>query len=70
MISDRTSNRNRRVLHVTCTQCGGTPGFTNLVVSKYGDTIQLDPHTAGCCVIRLAEDEARALREILIEWVC
>jgi hypothetical protein len=60
---------NRRVLHVTCTSHGGAVGFTNLVATKLDGDIELDPHVTGQCVLTLAEDEAIALRDALIEWL-
>ena len=60
---------NRRAIAATCTKCGGTPGFTNLVISKRGGDIELDPHATGGCVIRLDEDSARTLSETVLEWL-
>jgi hypothetical protein len=59
----------RRTIAVTCTQHGGTPGFTNLLVRKRGDIIELDPHVTGCCVVQLDETGARELCELLAEWL-
>ncbi|MGH3511903.1 MAG: hypothetical protein ACRDQV_12790 [Pseudonocardiaceae bacterium] len=66
-----TDNRshNRRVIHATCSTHGGGAGFTNLVVSKRGGHVELNPHAGGSCVLILAEDEAIALRDTLIEWL-
>jgi hypothetical protein len=45
-------------------------GFTNLVVTKRRDgDVELDPHVAGCCLVRLDEDGARVLSEALQEWL-
>jgi hypothetical protein len=60
---------NRRAIAATCTQHGGTPGFTNLVVSKRDGEIELDPHADRGCVIRLDESGARVLSETLAEWL-
>lgn len=60
---------NRRAIPATCTQCGGTPGFTNLVITKCDGEIELDPHASGGCVIRLDESGARSLCEIVVEWL-
>ncbi|MGH3774519.1 MAG: hypothetical protein ACRDRR_02090 [Pseudonocardiaceae bacterium] len=43
------------------------PGFTNLVVSRRGGTIELDPHAVRGCVMLLDEDGARVLSEALQE---
>ncbi|MFZ0873131.1 MAG: hypothetical protein WAN20_01035 [Pseudonocardiaceae bacterium] len=59
----------RRVIHATCTKHGGGIGFTNLVVTKRGGAIELDPHVTGQCVITLAENEAIALRDALTQWL-
>ncbi len=61
---------NRRNIHATCTQHGGPVGFTNLVVTKRRDgDVELDPHVAGCCLVRLDEAGARVLSEALVEWL-
>jgi hypothetical protein len=44
-------------------------GFTNLVVSKRGGEIELNPHADGSCSLTLSEDEACALRDVLTEWL-
>ena len=44
-------------------------GFCNLRLTKVGDSIVLDPHVADCCVIELDQDQARAVRDTLIEWL-
>ncbi|HKR49101.1 MAG TPA: hypothetical protein VJT72_05875 [Pseudonocardiaceae bacterium] len=60
---------NRRVIPSHCSQHGGTPGFTNLVLRKIGHgRIELDPHAVGGCVIVLDEAAATELRNILTEW--
>lgn len=40
-------SNNRRVIHVTCSMHGGTPGYANLVVNKRDGHIVLDPHATG-----------------------
>jgi hypothetical protein len=59
----------RRVIHATCSTHGGCIGFTNLVVSKRGGAIELDPHVTGQCLLRLDEDAAQVLHETLGEWL-
>jgi hypothetical protein len=61
--------RNRRVINASCTQHGGTPGFTNLVITKRDGDIELDPHVTGGCLIKLDEGGATALRDALTEWL-
>ena len=63
------TGRSRRAIHATCTVHGGSRGFVNLVIRKLDGTIELDPHVTGQCVLRLAEDEAIALRDQLTEWL-
>jgi hypothetical protein len=58
----------RRVVMTTC-QAHGSAGFTNLLVTKENGTIVLNPHAANCCVLRLDEQAARALLDILAEWL-
>jgi hypothetical protein len=70
MISDQVRNSgSRRVIHASCTQHGGTPGFTNLVITRRDGEIELDPHVDRGCVIRLDESGARVLSETLAEWL-
>ena len=58
----------RRVLITTC-QAHGAAGFTNLLVTKEGAFIVLNPHLANCCVLRLDEQAARTLHGIFGEWL-
>jgi hypothetical protein len=55
----------RKVIHATCSVHHGPAGFADLVVSKRGGLIELDPHVTGSCVLTLAEDA----RDQLTEWV-
>lgn len=67
--SDKTAlNNHRRVIMTTC-QTHGAAGFTNLLVIKENGTIVLNPHIANCCVLRLDEQAATALSDILQEWL-
>ncbi len=66
---DRPARGNRKVIHATCSTHGAARGFTNLVVSKSDGTIVFDPHVTGQCLLTLSEDEACALRDVLIEWL-
>lgn len=58
----------RRVVATTC-RAHGSAGFTNLLVTKEAGTIVLNPHIANCCLLRLDEQAARALLDILREWL-
>lgn len=61
--------KDREVIHATCALHRGPVGFANVVVSKRGETIELDPHVTGACGLTLAEDEALALRDALTRWL-
>jgi hypothetical protein len=61
-------NNHRRVIMTTC-QTHGATGFTNLLVTKENGIIVLNPHIANCCVLRLDEQAATALLDILREWL-
>jgi hypothetical protein len=61
--------RTRKVIQATCTKHGGARGFTNLVLTKRGGEIELDPHATGACVLRLDEAAATAVRDQLTEWL-
>ncbi len=54
---------------MTTCQAHGSAGFTNLLVTKENEIIVLNPHVANCCVLRLDEHAARALLDILGEWL-
>jgi hypothetical protein len=56
------------VIMTTC-QAHGTAGFTNLLVTKEGEFIVLNPHVANCCLLRLDEQAASALFDLLGEWL-
>jgi hypothetical protein len=62
-------NPNRRVIDVHCSVHGGPRGFTNLVLTKRGKIIELDPHVTGGCVIILNEKAATELFDVLGEWL-
>ncbi|MGH3986193.1 MAG: hypothetical protein ACRDTZ_02595 [Pseudonocardiaceae bacterium] len=63
------TGNSRKVIHATCALHRGTPGYTNLVVSKRDSVIELDPHVTGSCVITFDEDGACVLRDALVEWL-
>jgi hypothetical protein len=60
--------RHRRVVMTTC-QAHAATGFTNLLVTKEDGVIVLNSHVANCCVLRLDEQAATALLDILVEWL-
>lgn len=61
--------KRRVVIPVTCTVHSATPGYTNLVMRKLDEGIELDPHADQCCVLLLDETAAAALRDQLGEWL-
>jgi hypothetical protein len=69
--SDKPIRRdpNRRCIDVYCATHGGPRGFTNLVVTKRDNLIEVDPHVTGQCVIILDEKAASELFDALGEWL-
>jgi hypothetical protein len=67
-ISGPARRSQRRVLMTTC-QAHGAAGFTNLLVTKEGGFIVLNPHIGNCCVLRLDEQVATELYQLLGEWL-
>lgn len=61
----------RRLIAATCQVHGGTPGFTNLVVTREAGSgrIMLDPHVTRSCVITLDQPAAGELHTVLGEWL-
>jgi hypothetical protein len=59
----------RKAIPATCGRHRGAIGFANLLVSMQSMWIVLDPHVTGFCVIVLDEEGAKALRDILMEWL-
>ena len=61
----------RRLIAATCRVHGGTPGFTNLVVTREvgSGRIVLDPHATRSCVIALDQPAARELHVVLGQWL-
>jgi hypothetical protein len=66
---DPLARRHRRTIPSTCQTHRGPMGFCNLRVTKVNDSIVLDPHVAGCCVITFDAEQATALRDTLTEWL-
>ncbi len=66
--SSSTRRSHRRVLMTTC-EAHGTAGFTNLLVTKEGGFIVLNPHLGNCCVLRLDEQTATTLYHLFGEWL-
>ena len=63
-VTGSTRNNYRRVVMTTC-QAHGAAGFTNLLVTKEDGVIVLNPHLANCCVLRLDEQAATDLHNVL-----
>jgi hypothetical protein len=61
---------NQRAIPCTCSVHGSTPGSTNLVVRRTGDSkIVLDPMGFGASVIALDEAAANQLFDALGKWL-
>ncbi len=69
MESPRPSNRFRKGIPATCGLHRGPMGFTNFMINKQGESLVLDPHVTGECLITLNEDSAKVLLDILVEWL-
>jgi hypothetical protein len=54
---------------MTTCQAHGAAGFTNLLVTKEDAAIVLNPNLANCCVLRLDEQAATNLHNVLGEWL-
>lgn len=67
--AENTARNNRRRVIMTTCQTHGARGFTNLLVTKEDGIIVLNPHIANCCVLRLDEQAATALLNVLREWL-
>jgi hypothetical protein len=64
-----SASESRKAIPATCALHRGAAGFTNLMVKTRHRMIVLDPHVDGCCVITLNEAAARALYDVLTEWL-
>ena len=67
--ANRSSTGRRKAIPATCALHRGPIGFANLMVSLQGRSVAFDPHVTGECVITLQEQSAKALRDILTEWL-
>jgi hypothetical protein len=65
----QSTSESRKAIPATCALHRGAAGFTNLMVTTSDRMIVLDPHVDGCCVITLNEAAARALYDVLTEWL-
>ncbi|MGH3550915.1 MAG: hypothetical protein ACRDQU_22895 [Pseudonocardiaceae bacterium] len=54
---------------MTTCQTHGAAGFTNLLVTKEDGVIELNPHAANYCVLRLDEQAATVLHGTIGEWL-
>jgi hypothetical protein len=67
-VTGSTHRAHRRVLITTC-QEHGAASFTNLLVTKEGAFIVLNPHVANCCTLRLDGQTATALYHLFGQWL-
>ena len=65
----RWDSKRRRTIHAACAPRRGPMGFINLVVSKRGGQIELDPHAAGTRKVTIDEGGARVIRDALTKWL-
>jgi hypothetical protein len=61
--------KHRKAIPATCGLHQGPVGFANLMISERDGRLVLDPHVTGECLIYLAEESARTLRDTLKEWL-
>jgi hypothetical protein len=66
---NRPSAGLRKAIPATCGLHRGPIGFANLMVSKQGNSVVLDPHVTGECLITLGEQSAKTLRDLLTQWL-
>ena len=67
--TNRPNRGHRKAIPATCGLHRGPIGFANLMVSKQGGSVVLDPHVTGDCVISLDEQSAKTLRDLLTHWL-
>jgi hypothetical protein len=66
---DQSSGHRRKKIPAACQLERGLVDRTNLVVTKRGGTIVLDPQVPGSCVISLDEQGATTLGNLLSVWL-
>ncbi|MGH3868229.1 MAG: hypothetical protein ACRDQ4_19340 [Pseudonocardiaceae bacterium] len=66
---DHPSGHRRKEIPAACQLEQCLVDLTNLVVSKRGGTIVLDPQVPGSCVISLDEQGATTLGNLLSVWL-
>jgi hypothetical protein len=67
--ANRPNTGLRKAIPATCALHRGPIGFANLMVIKQGDSVVLDPHVTGECLITFDEEVAKALRDLLTQWL-
>jgi hypothetical protein len=67
--ANRPSTGLRKAIPATCALHRGPIGFANLMMVKKGNSVVLDPHVTGECLITIDEESAKMLRDILTEWL-
>ena len=67
--AERPKRGHRKAIPATCALHPGPMGFANLLVSLHGRSVVFDPHVTGECLITLHEQSAKALRDLLTEWL-
>jgi hypothetical protein len=54
---------------MTTCQVHGVTGFTDLLVTNEDGVFVRNPHLTNCCILRLDEQDAAALHNVLGEWL-
>ena len=65
----RPNRRHHKAIPATCALHRSPMGFANLLVSLHGRSVVFDPHVTGECLITIDEKSAKALRDLLTEWL-
>jgi hypothetical protein len=67
--TNHPNRSHRKAIPATCGLHRGPIGFANLMVSLQGDSVVLDPHVTGECLITFDEQSATTLRDLLTHWL-
>jgi hypothetical protein len=63
------SGYRHKAINGWCALHGGVRGFSNIVIRKVEDGIELDPHAVGACVLAIDEENTRTMVETVAEWL-
>ncbi len=68
-LRSHSTHHRRKTVPATCALERGPVEEINLLVSKRGGTVVLDPQVSGACVISLDEERATTLGNLLSVWL-